>query len=244
MSLPATTVWVEVKIRECHAVIARRHVVTFRAVEANIRKISKGYVTTLQGQVTALQRQVTALQGQVTTLQGQQGPAGGPAQPELPEEAVALVEIEANVMYWVKTFPLATRASLSSRGVNISSTLCPLCENEDESIDRILISCPRVLSIWRKIWSWWHLPPPTSFPLFSIKDIASGSVVSQGCPRLNKVIHGVFQSALWAIWNWRNRVVNSPPDGVEGAKEEDIFPTIQRISKTWISAHYSLQLIS
>ncbi|GJZ85151.1 hypothetical protein Tco_0650490 [Tanacetum coccineum] len=44
-------------------------------------------VTTLQGQVTALQGQVMALQGQVTALQGQQGPAGGPAQPELPEEA-------------------------------------------------------------------------------------------------------------------------------------------------------------
>ncbi|GJR53756.1 hypothetical protein Tco_1404277 [Tanacetum coccineum] len=41
----------------------------------------------LQGLVTALQGQVTALQGQVTALQGQQGPAGGPAQPELPEEA-------------------------------------------------------------------------------------------------------------------------------------------------------------
>ncbi|GKG04450.1 hypothetical protein Tco_0314837, partial [Tanacetum coccineum] len=27
------------------------------------------------------------LQGQVTALQGQQGPTGGPAQPELPEEA-------------------------------------------------------------------------------------------------------------------------------------------------------------
>ncbi|GKA87791.1 hypothetical protein Tco_0809555, partial [Tanacetum coccineum] len=41
----------------------------------------------LQGQVTTLQGQVAALQGQVTALQGQQGPVGGPAQPELPEEA-------------------------------------------------------------------------------------------------------------------------------------------------------------
>ncbi|GJT54113.1 putative transferase, protein kinase RLK-Pelle-RLCK-VIIa-2 family protein [Tanacetum coccineum] len=47
----------------------------------------QGLVTTLQGQVTALQGQVMTLQGQVTTLQGQQGPAGGPAQLELPEEA-------------------------------------------------------------------------------------------------------------------------------------------------------------
>ncbi|GKC73832.1 hypothetical protein Tco_1119715, partial [Tanacetum coccineum] len=43
----------------------------------------------LQGQVTTLQGQVTALQGQVTALQGQQGPTGSPAQPKLPEEAVA-----------------------------------------------------------------------------------------------------------------------------------------------------------
>ncbi|GJU82932.1 hypothetical protein Tco_1285297 [Tanacetum coccineum] len=47
----------------------------------------QGLVTTLQGQVTDLQGQVMTLQGQVTTLQGQQGSAGGPAQPELPEEA-------------------------------------------------------------------------------------------------------------------------------------------------------------
>ncbi|GJW05712.1 hypothetical protein Tco_1568135 [Tanacetum coccineum] len=47
----------------------------------------QGLVTTLQGQVTALQGQVMTLQGQVTALQGQQGPAGGPAPPELPEDA-------------------------------------------------------------------------------------------------------------------------------------------------------------
>ncbi|GJU77903.1 putative reverse transcriptase domain-containing protein [Tanacetum coccineum] len=47
----------------------------------------QGLVTTLQEQVTALQGQVMTLQGQVTALQGQQGPAGGPAPPELPEEA-------------------------------------------------------------------------------------------------------------------------------------------------------------
>nr|GFA51195.1 putative reverse transcriptase domain-containing protein [Tanacetum cinerariifolium] len=41
----------------------------------------------LQGQVTALQGQVVALQAHVTALQGQHGLAGGPTQPELPEEA-------------------------------------------------------------------------------------------------------------------------------------------------------------
>ncbi|GJW43429.1 putative reverse transcriptase domain-containing protein [Tanacetum coccineum] len=58
----------------------------------------QGQVTALQGQVVALQGQVTALQGQVTVLQGQQGPAGGPAQPELPEEAGTLTWWNSHVM--------------------------------------------------------------------------------------------------------------------------------------------------
>ncbi|GJW40218.1 hypothetical protein Tco_0066063 [Tanacetum coccineum] len=58
-----------------------------RRQEARGEWFIQGLVATLQGQVTDLQGQVMTLQGQVTTLQGQQGPAGGPAQPELPEEA-------------------------------------------------------------------------------------------------------------------------------------------------------------
>ncbi|GKE49552.1 hypothetical protein Tco_1480810 [Tanacetum coccineum] len=42
---------------------------------------------TLQREMIPLQGLVTTLQGQVTALQGQQGPAGGPAQLELQEEA-------------------------------------------------------------------------------------------------------------------------------------------------------------
>ncbi|GJX58079.1 hypothetical protein Tco_0289469 [Tanacetum coccineum] len=58
-----------------------------RELRAADRTQQQQIIQTLTGQVTALQGQVMALQGQVTTLQGQQGPAGGPAQPELPEEA-------------------------------------------------------------------------------------------------------------------------------------------------------------
>ncbi|GJV26781.1 hypothetical protein Tco_1383229 [Tanacetum coccineum] len=65
MSLRTTILGQTSEIRELHAVDRRRQA----------------------GQVTTLQGQVAALQGKVTALQGQQGPAGGPVQPELPEEA-------------------------------------------------------------------------------------------------------------------------------------------------------------
>nr|GEZ25975.1 hypothetical protein [Tanacetum cinerariifolium] len=65
MSLRTTVLGQMTEIKELHAADLRRHI----------------------GQVTALQRQVIALQAHVTALQGQQGFAGGPTQPELPEEA-------------------------------------------------------------------------------------------------------------------------------------------------------------
>nr|GFA96314.1 hypothetical protein [Tanacetum cinerariifolium] len=77
------------EIRELHAADCRRQIVILEMLRVDHRRSIEiiGLRTALQGQVTTLQGQVIALQAQVTVLQGHQGPAGGPTQPELPEEA-------------------------------------------------------------------------------------------------------------------------------------------------------------
>nr|GEW47101.1 hypothetical protein [Tanacetum cinerariifolium] len=70
------------KIRELHAADRRRQTVILEMLKADHRRSTE--IIELR---TALQGQVIALQAQVTVLQGQQGLAGGPTQPELPEEA-------------------------------------------------------------------------------------------------------------------------------------------------------------
>ncbi|GKD85741.1 hypothetical protein Tco_1356895, partial [Tanacetum coccineum] len=93
MSLCTTVLAQMSEIRELHDADHRRQaqqlIQTLTVMQSLQREVTSllGQVTTLQGQVTALQGQVIALQGQVTILQGQQGPVGGSAQPELPEEA-------------------------------------------------------------------------------------------------------------------------------------------------------------
>ncbi|GJV50152.1 hypothetical protein Tco_1440364 [Tanacetum coccineum] len=84
--------WRREEMRELRAADRTRQqqiIQTLTAVQTLQRETIplQGLVTTLQEQVTALQGQVMTLQGQVTALQGQQGPAGGPAPPELPEDA-------------------------------------------------------------------------------------------------------------------------------------------------------------
>ncbi|GJZ69623.1 RNA-directed DNA polymerase, eukaryota [Tanacetum coccineum] len=53
---------------------------------------------------------------------------------------------------------------------------------------------------------------------------------------------GVLQCLLWAIWKWRNKLVNSHLGEASKIKDEDIFSSIQRLSNTWISARLSLNL--
>ncbi|GJY65533.1 putative RNA-directed DNA polymerase [Tanacetum coccineum] len=125
----------------------------------------------------------------------------------------------------------ATRPNLVARGVNIESDLCALCDASSESTSHCLVVCPRVKVIWRKIWSWWNLATPVSFPSFDVLDICMNKVVDLGCSRLNKVIHGVFQCGLWAIWKWRNKLVHASSDDRARVLQEDIFPSIQRLSR-------------
>nr|GFA05597.1 hypothetical protein [Tanacetum cinerariifolium] len=86
MSLRTTVIGQMTKIRELYTADRKRQTVILELLRTDHRRSIE--ITelrkALQGQVTALQGQMTALQAQVTTLQGL---AGGPTQPDLPEEA-------------------------------------------------------------------------------------------------------------------------------------------------------------
>ncbi|GKB52411.1 RNA-directed DNA polymerase, eukaryota, reverse transcriptase zinc-binding domain protein [Tanacetum coccineum] len=124
---------------------------------------------------------------------------------------------------------LPTRPNLAKRGAVLLFVLCCLCNREIETLDQCFISCPRVITIWRKIWSWCNLASPTVFPSFSIQDISKGCVKTSGCTRTNKVLNGVLHCSIWSIWKWRNRVSHTDSDSTPKIIEEYIFPAIQRI---------------
>ncbi|GKB65871.1 hypothetical protein Tco_0927283 [Tanacetum coccineum] len=74
------------EIRELHAADRRRQAVTSEMLKADHRRSAEMRELRTANR-TRQQQLIQTLTGQITTLQGQQGPAGGPAQPELPEEA-------------------------------------------------------------------------------------------------------------------------------------------------------------
>ncbi|GJZ96126.1 putative reverse transcriptase domain-containing protein [Tanacetum coccineum] len=73
--------------------------------------------------------------------------------------------------------------------------------------------------------------PPISFPPFLVVEIASGNVDIPGNANLIKATNEVFHITIWAIWNWRNRLIHATGDDIDSIKMEDIFPSIQRMAK-------------
>ncbi|GJV82372.1 putative reverse transcriptase domain-containing protein [Tanacetum coccineum] len=87
-----------------------------------------------------LQREMIPLQGLVTTLQGQgqQGPTGGPAQPELPEETVTNAQLQAMIDQGVSAVLAArdatrngTHSHTSGTGVRGSERVARECTYQD-----------------------------------------------------------------------------------------------------------------
>ncbi|GJX20869.1 putative RNA-directed DNA polymerase [Tanacetum coccineum] len=142
---------------------------------------------------------------------------------------------KVNIMAWRASLDrLATRSNLMARGVILLSINCPFCGLEPEVLDHVLVRCHRVCGIWRKVWSWWNLPPPVTFPSFSAVEVASGKVKFQGGAILSKATNGVFLITLWTIWNWRNRLIHATGDDIGSIMNDDIFSGIQRMSKLWM----------
>nr|GEZ24693.1 RNA-directed DNA polymerase, eukaryota, reverse transcriptase zinc-binding domain protein [Tanacetum cinerariifolium] len=99
---------------------------------------------------------------------------------------------------------LLTRSNLALRGISLPTT-CPFCEEDNKVLDHCIISCPRVLGIWRKVWSCWNLDSPLVFPSFSISNIALGNVRTRGDNRANKILNGVLHCTICSI---RNNIIS------------------------------------
>ncbi|GJV23279.1 RNA-directed DNA polymerase, eukaryota, reverse transcriptase zinc-binding domain protein [Tanacetum coccineum] len=135
---------------------------------------------------------------------------------------------KVNICVWRASLNrLPTRSNLSHRGITLPFSMCPLCDVDLEIIEHCCINYPRVLMVWRKVWTWWNINLPHVFPSFSVSEIAAGLVRISGCSRINKILHGVLCCTIWAIWKWRNRIVNSDTNLIINLLDEDIFPSIQ-----------------
>lgn len=94
---------------------------------------------------------------------------------------------------------------LDKRGIDLHSTLCPLCELEVETVNHCLGTCNNAKELWDKIIDWWALQ--TGDEPTTVGDIFR----HQGRSSYSEFILSLWQASVWVtgyyLWNNRNSKV-------------------------------------
>ncbi|GKC00277.1 RNA-directed DNA polymerase, eukaryota [Tanacetum coccineum] len=143
---------------------------------------------------------------------------------------VKYIPIKVNVFAWrARRNYLPTRANLKRRGIILDSSMCFLCQSDDEDINHVLFRCELAQIIVRRICRWWELDWQG---LMSFSDWQSWFSSIHLPSKVKNMLEGVFCVAWWSIWGLRNRTIfnETPP------RRSVIFDDIVSYSFTWCSS--------
>ncbi|GJR98683.1 RNA-directed DNA polymerase, eukaryota, reverse transcriptase zinc-binding domain protein [Tanacetum coccineum] len=127
-----------------------------------------------------------------------------------------------------EAFPrLPTRYNLDIRGIDLDSTLCPVCNEAVETDQHLFLDCDIAQHLWKLIIKWWGLK---DYP----KDIL-GIVTWADSVSLPTKVKFIFDAVVlitnWSIWCYRNRRIFdlNPP------RKDTLEANIKTLSFSWIT---------
>ncbi|XP_076889715.1 uncharacterized protein LOC143540582 [Bidens hawaiensis] len=93
---------------------------------------------------------------------------------------------------------------LLKRGIVVTKAVCPICEEELESTEHLVISCQFAQTLWSVISSRCKV---SSIFAFSVKDLLDLHRFSYFPKRKAKAFNAVCLTTIWCIWRARNALV-------------------------------------
>ncbi|GKE23199.1 RNA-directed DNA polymerase, eukaryota [Tanacetum coccineum] len=143
---------------------------------------------------------------------------------------VKYIPIKVNVFAWrARRNYLPTRANLNRRGIILDSSMCHLCQSDEDDINHVLFRCELAQIIVRRICRWWELDWQG---LMSFSDWQSWFSSIRLPSKVKNMLEGVFCVAWWSIWGLMNRTIfnETPP------RRSVIFDDIVSYSFSWCSS--------
>ncbi|XP_071713063.1 uncharacterized protein [Rutidosis leptorrhynchoides] len=129
-------------------------------------------------------------------------------------------------------YKIPVRFEIDKRGIDLDSTLCPLCESDIETTEHILCSCPKTALIWNLVLDWWAQD-------VSLISNLNDAIINKQPFALNNFGSSLWQATKWItcyiIWKHRNQKVFSKKTWSPGS----ILSEIQTQSYCWISKRSS-----
>ncbi|GJZ36016.1 putative RNA-directed DNA polymerase [Tanacetum coccineum] len=140
-----------------------------------------------------------------------------------------LVPIKVNIASCrIENRRIPTRVNLDSRGIDLHSTRCPICDDDLETEDHVLVKCDVALNIWREVLKWWGL---NNIQVDNLNDVFSLSSRSNLTPKVSILFDAVVQSTLWFLWRFRNEFIFAS----KRPNKDLILNDIKHYTFVWIS---------
>ncbi|GJX86486.1 RNA-directed DNA polymerase, eukaryota, reverse transcriptase zinc-binding domain protein [Tanacetum coccineum] len=135
----------------------------------------------------------------------------------------------ASVRTLVDSHILDASPVANSKGIDVDSTLCPLCMEDVETVNHIFFSCNMATVLWGLFASWWELDIPVCA---NVEDWFGWIDSLHRSNRIKSIIEGAGSTLLWCIWKFRNKLIFSsqPP------KKSTLWDLILSLSFLWISS--------
>nr|GEV27413.1 RNA-directed DNA polymerase, eukaryota [Tanacetum cinerariifolium] len=121
------------------------------------------------------------------------------------------VPIKVNVFIWRLTLnKLPSKLNLHRRCIDVSSGLCPICQDDVESVNHIFFNCDMAKALWDLLAKWWDLD---ILVCANISEWFSWLDSLRVSSKVRLFLEGVGGTILWSIWSFPNCLVlsTSPP---------------------------------
>ncbi|KAJ0497884.1 putative reverse transcriptase zinc-binding domain-containing protein [Helianthus annuus] len=148
------------------------------------------------------------------------------------------VPLKANIFLWkAEMNRIPTLTALTSRSIQVGTTVCKLCGHDEETSEHLFTSCFFASQVWWLVANWCKVPPIFAF---STRDLLLVHKVQRLDRRLKKVFHGIMITACWCIWKTRNGVIFSG----KTAEATRTLEEIKSLSYLWIKNRSPLKDVS
>ncbi|GJV69144.1 RNA-directed DNA polymerase, eukaryota, reverse transcriptase zinc-binding domain protein [Tanacetum coccineum] len=140
------------------------------------------------------------------------------------------IPIKVNIFLWrLGLNKLPSKINLQRKGIDVGSVLCPICQDDVESVNHLFFNCDMAKHLWDLLAKWWDLDIPVCA---NILEWYSWLDSLRDSTKVRTFLEGVGGTLLWSIWSFRNRLVfSSPPP-----KKALLWDSVLSQSYLWISS--------
>ncbi|GJU20005.1 RNA-directed DNA polymerase, eukaryota, reverse transcriptase zinc-binding domain protein [Tanacetum coccineum] len=140
-----------------------------------------------------------------------------------------LVPLKVNIASWrIKRLRIPTRVNLDRRGIDLHSLRCPVCDEDLETEEHLLVNCFVAKATLSEVLKWWKV---SYIQINNLNDILTLANQTNFTATNVMLFDAVVQSTLWILWRFRNESTFN----LKRPKQSLILNDIKLFTHTWIS---------